>query len=348
MPNSGSRILYVDDDPGLCRLAQRKLERMGFVVELAHGGEAALEAIGDRPFDLVALDHYMPGQDGATTLAQLMELPSPPAVVYVTGTQETHVAVQALKAGAADYVVKSTSEDFFDLLGRTINQALDARRLKAEKDRAEQHLRETNAQLEAMLVEMNHRVANSLQMISSLVSLQARRASGEEAQTILMDMRRRIDAVARVHRQLYADGGGGTRICMAAYAHALGRDLTDSFGLDAGRRRIRVLAEPMELPTATAISLGILANELVSNACKYAYADDAEGEVRVRFEPIGSDGYRLTVEDDGAGWDENNAARGTGIGSQMIRAIAEGLGARFCRSNSATGVRAIIEKLPPE
>jgi light-regulated signal transduction histidine kinase (bacteriophytochrome) len=113
-----------------------------------------------------------------------------------------------LKAGAADYVVKSTSEDFFDLLGRTINQALDARRLKAEKDRAEQHLRETNAQLEAMLVEMNHRVANSLQMISSLVSLQARRASGEEAQTILMDMRRRIDAVARVHRQLYADGGG--------------------------------------------------------------------------------------------------------------------------------------------
>jgi CheY-like chemotaxis protein len=77
MPNSGSRILYVDDDPGLCRLAQRKLERMGFVVELAHGGEAALEAIGERPFDLVALDHYMPGQDGATTLAQLMELPSP-------------------------------------------------------------------------------------------------------------------------------------------------------------------------------------------------------------------------------------------------------------------------------
>jgi two-component sensor histidine kinase len=125
---------------------------------------------------------------------------------------------------------------------------------------------------------------------------------------------------------------------MAAYAHALGRDLTDSFGLDAGRRRIRVLAEPMELPTATAISLGILANELVSNACKYAYADDAEGEVRVRFEPIGSDGYRLTVEDDGAGWDENNAARGTGSGPDDPR-HRRGLGACFCRATVPPGTR---------
>ncbi|MGQ4828604.1 two-component system sensor histidine kinase/response regulator, partial [Enterococcus faecalis] len=77
-------------------------------------------------------------QDGETTLRELMAMPHPPAVIYVTGAQETSIAVNALKAGAADYVVKAASDDFFDLLGRTINQALDARRILGEKERAEQ------------------------------------------------------------------------------------------------------------------------------------------------------------------------------------------------------------------
>jgi len=345
MPNAGSRILYIDDEVGLCRLAQRKLERLGFDVAVAHSGAQGLALAQAQPFDLVALDHYMPGQDGSQTLAALMQLPQAPAVVYVTGSEETHIAVNALKAGAADYVVKTANDDFFDLLGRTINQALDTRRILAEKDRAEQRLRESNAQLAVMLHEMNHRVANSLQIVSALVKLQERRANSAEAKSIMSDIRQRIDAVSRVHRMLYISGGG-TVIGMVDYITGLIEDLRLTFAGNAAVRSIRVEADSTELPASDAISIGVLISELVSNACKYAYAEDENGEVRVLFTALAGDGFRLVVEDDGRGFDESSAPVGTGLGTQIVRAMAETLGATLIQTNVGPGYRTVLERSP--
>ena len=77
------------------------------MVSTAHSGPEGVTLAREHAFDLVALDHYMPGQNGLETLEQLMQLPQVPAIVYVTGSDETDIAVSALKAGAADYVVKS-------------------------------------------------------------------------------------------------------------------------------------------------------------------------------------------------------------------------------------------------
>ena len=96
------RILYIDDDEGLRRLVKRALDRRGYLVELAAGGDEGVERASRESFDLIAVDHYMPGLDGLTTLARLNALPTPPPVVYVSGSEETPVAVAALKAGAAD------------------------------------------------------------------------------------------------------------------------------------------------------------------------------------------------------------------------------------------------------
>jgi two-component sensor histidine kinase len=344
MPNAGSRILYIDDEVGLCRLAQRNLERLGFDVAVAHSGAQGLALAQAQSFDLVALDHYMPGQDGSETLAALMRLPHAPAVVYVTGSDETSIAVNALKAGAADYVVKTANDDFFDLLGRTINQALDSRRILAEKDRAEQRLRESNAQLAVMLHEMNHRVANSLQIVSSLVKLQERRTTNSEARSIMSDIRQRIDAVSRVHRMLYISGGG-TVIGMVDYITGLIEDLRLTFADNAAVRSIRVEADAVELPASDAISIGVLISELVSNACKYAYREDEQGEVRILFTAIPGDGFRLVVEDDGRGFDESSAPAGTGLGTQIVRAMAETLGATLTCTNIGPGYRtALVRK----
>jgi two-component sensor histidine kinase len=345
MQNAGSRILYIDDEIGLCRLAQRQLERLGFIVTLAHSGPDGLALAREQAFDLVALDHYMPGQDGIETLGELMQLPHVPAVVYVTGSDETHIAVSALKAGAADYVVKSANDDFFDLLGRTINQALDARRILAEKERAEQRLRESNAQLQTMLREMNHRVANSLQMVSSLVKLQARRATTAESQAIMRDIRHRIDAVYRVHRQLYVSGDG-TTVGMVDYITGLVEDMTLTFSNITAARPIRVMAGAVDLPASDAISLGICISELVSNACKYAYAEDQNGEVRVIFTPLGGNGFRLVVEDDGRGLAKNSAPTGTGLGTQIIHAMTHSLGATLNQTNTGNGFRITLERPP--
>src|SRR5680860_1756619 len=88
-----ARILYIDDDPGLCRLVQKDLERQGYVVEIATDGASGLARIAQGGIDVVALDHYMPNQDGLETLASIRNLAEPPPVIYVTAMQEGRVAV---------------------------------------------------------------------------------------------------------------------------------------------------------------------------------------------------------------------------------------------------------------
>jgi PAS domain S-box-containing protein len=132
-----TRILYIDDDPGLCRLVQKDLERQGYVVEIATDGASGLVRIVRGGIDLVALDHYMPNQDGLETLASIRDLAEPPPVIYVTAAQEGRVAVAALKAGAADYVVKDVQGEFLPLLQRAIDAALAAVMLRRAKEAAE-------------------------------------------------------------------------------------------------------------------------------------------------------------------------------------------------------------------
>jgi CheY-like chemotaxis protein len=144
-------LLYIDDDEGICRLVQRGLERRGYRVTCAFSGADGLARAASQPFDLIAIDHYMPGQDGLETMGQLLALPNPPPVVYVTGSDESRIAVAALKAGAADYVVKTASDDFLDLIAAALAQALDQVKLIRERDAANAALRDTNSQLEAIV-----------------------------------------------------------------------------------------------------------------------------------------------------------------------------------------------------
>jgi PAS domain S-box-containing protein len=132
-----ARILYIDDDPGLCRLAQKDLERQGHVVEIATDGASGLARIARGGIDVIVLDHYMPNHDGLETLAGIRNLEEPPPVVYVTATQESRVAVAALKAGASDYVAKDVQGEFLALLRRAIDAALDAVMLRRAKEAAE-------------------------------------------------------------------------------------------------------------------------------------------------------------------------------------------------------------------
>jgi PAS domain S-box-containing protein len=126
MSVSRTRILYIDDDPGMCQLVQKDLERQGYVVEIATDGASGLTRIAQGGIDVVALDHYMPNKDGMETLASIRNLAEPPPVIYVTAMQEGRVAVAALKAGAADYVAKDVQGEFLPLLRSAIDATFNA------------------------------------------------------------------------------------------------------------------------------------------------------------------------------------------------------------------------------
>ena len=337
---SDTRVLYIDDDAGLRRLASRALARRGYVVTVAEGGAEGLARAAAEPFDLIAVDHYMPGMDGLATLAALRQAGIATPVVYVTGSEEGRIAVAALKAGAADYVVKTVGEDFFDLLAASFEQVAARAVLERGKASAEADLRASNARLEALLGEVNHRVANSLQLVSAMIRLQASALSDGHARDALEDTQRRIGAIAQVHRRLYT-AQDVENVDMGEYLRALIDELGETWSSDAAPRRLRLIAEPIRLPTDRAVSLGVIVTELVTNSCKYAYPIGG-GEVRVSLREAGDGAFELVVEDDGCGMAPNASPRGTGLGQKLIRAMAQSLQASFAYDAEHTGVRATL------
>lgn len=332
------RLLYIDDDRGLSRLVQKELERHGYVVTCAPDADAGYEALKAGDFDVCALDHYMPGRDGLDVLPDMLALPTPPPVVYVTGAQDGRIAVAALRAGAADYVIKDVSEDFTALLRSAIEDALLRRRLEREKEEAREEVRQARDRAEALLREVNHRVGNSLQLVSSFISLQLRQLGDEGARSALREAQVRIEAVAHVHRRLYTSADV-ERVRMDDYLAGLVDELAKSIGPDGAAPRLVLKVEPMQVTTDQAVSLGVIVTELVTNAVKYAYEPGAMGEVRIVLERSGEARALLTVEDDGPGLGDG-APKGTGLGSKIVSAMAGGLRSAVEVDPAHKGVRA--------
>lgn len=329
------RVLYVDDDAGLRRLVQRALERRGFDIEQASGVTEGLARISDERFDLVAVDHYMPDGDGFTLLAALADQPDAPPVVYVTGSDETRIAVTALKAGAADYVVKTVGEEFFDLLASSFTQSLQLVALRRATAQAEQDLREANARLETLLGEVHHRVANSLQMVATFVSMQATHTTDPAARTALDETIVRIQAVNQVHRRLYSSPHGD-RIELDEYLTALVGELGSSIASSNEQVTLEIAADPVLVSADHAVSIGVLVSELVTNAAKYAFEPGAAGRIEVRL-GVRDGGYALSVADDGCGFDNDTPARGTGLGMRVIKAMARSLRSEVRKAETDRG-----------
>lgn len=346
---SNAHVLYIDDDAGLRRLVERRMTARGYRVTPAGDGREGLDLAGAASFDLIAIDHYMPGQDGLTTLGQLREVAPETPIVFVTGSDESKIAVAALKAGAYDYVVKSAGDDFFDLLHNSFMQALSQMRLHRAKTEAEQALQDTNRRLEALverqaalLAEVNHRVANSLQMVSAMVRMQASALGDQAARSALVDAQSRIHAIGQVHRRLYTSDNVET-VDLAAYLDGLVRDLSDTCSTPKAQRHVRLLGgDGVLVGTDAAVSIGVIVSELVTNAAKYAYDSDASGEVRVILQT--QEGrVTLSVEDDGPGFDPADPPRGTGLGSKVVRAMTANLKGELTLDRAAGGMRTILE-----
>ena len=225
---------------------------------------------------------------------------------------------------ARDEVTVMNSDLERRVAGRTVE-------LTAARDRAQ-----------ILLAEVNHRVANSLALVASMVGLQARSAKSAETRTALAETQTRISAVALVHKQLY--GSDDVRsVELEGFLSNLLQQLEVSMR-DAGHRASLIPdIAPLSMPTDKSVSLGVIAAEWVTNAFKYAYPDGA-GEIRVSLKR-GSDGAaELRVEDDGIGRQALQAPRGTGLGTKLVNAMASSLGGRveYLERRPGTSARLIL------
>ena len=346
MPNERLRILYVDDDAGLRRLVQRELQHLECDCELAPDGESGLARLEQGGIDAVALDQTMPGLDGLQTLERIKAREVPPPVVFVTASQDSRIAVAALKAGAADYVVKDIDGHFITLLKVAVENALAAQRLRLAKEEAETEVRESRDRFEALateravlLREVNHRVGNSLQLIASMLQLQSGTAVSGETKSALLGAMSRVLAVAEVHKRLYTSEDVQS-VSLDQYLTALVEDLRRSSAAE-GLSQLTIEAEPLALHPDRAIAIGVIVNELVLNALKYAYPNST-GPIRVGLARVNGRHAVLSVEDDGIGIRPNATPSSTGLGQRIVNAMAHKLGAEVSQPTDAAGTKVVI------
>lgn len=186
-----------------------------------------------------------------------------------------------------------------------------------------------------LMQEVHHRVKNSLQLVRTMLQLQARAAS-PEVRAELDQAARRIMSIGAVHQRLY-EGGSVVDTDAADFLGALVADLRDMLAQAAGGREITLDVEPMRLPADQLTPLGVVASELVANALKYG-----AGRVRVRARRV-PEGVRLEVADEGLGFPGGiEAARGRGLGMRIVTAMAKGDPARSVQVDPDCPSRVVV------
>ncbi len=191
-----------------------------------------------------------------------------------------------------------------------------------ERRRAEEALRRSLAEKVTLVQEVHHRVKNNLQVLSSLISLQAAGVEDATVQSMLRDTENRIQSMALVHQQLYGHADL-SRIGFDTYAQSLCGALRNSLAPSA---ELRMHTLPVEIPIERAVPAGLILNELVTNAFKYGSRPDGSCYVRVDVEPL-EDGFAFTVSDQGKGLGAPEG-RKVSMGTTLILALVRQLRAR--------------------
>ena len=209
--------------------------------------------------------------------------------------------------------------------GTTILLAMqDVTALRAAEREKDELLR----QKDILFAELQHRVANSLQIIAGILLLKARAVRSEETRLHLRDAHRRVMSIAAVQQQLHAAGAIGS-VEMTPYLTGLCAALAASLIGDDRRISLQVVGQPGSATSRQAESLGLIVTELVMNALKHAFpGDDAEGRIVVSYEVAGT-GWKLAVSDNGIGKPDGSLARAEpGLGTGIVKALSRQLDAQ--------------------
>lgn len=222
-------------------------------------------------------------------------------------------------------------------LRRTVQDAqktVELRRLNAELERTLGDKDALLQQKDVLMKEVDHRVQNSLQLVSAFLSMQARDAGDPAVAGILKEAQSRLSAVALVHRRLYRDDQIES-IDLARYLDELIADVKASLGPDWAKAMRSDIA-PVLIPTDRAVSVGLIMTELVINATKYAYGG-AAGPLDIALEQH-RDRFRLIVADRGRG----KVGEGAGFGSRMLGAMVQRLGGTLDQLDGDPGLRVVL------
>lgn len=214
------------------------------------------------------------------------------------------------------------------LLGGVLYAFRNNSRKNLQLKQLNKDLTKRNSQNELLLKEIHHRVKNNLQTISSLLSLQSSHIENPKVLNAVAESRSRVLSMALIHQKLY-QGENLAAVEMKDFLQTLGENLVDTYGIDLDKVVIEYPMDKVEMDLDDAIPIGLIANELITNAFKYAFPDNRNGTVKVSLVRHNEKNYSFKVSDNGVGLEADTKAKKSGFGSQLIQLLVQQIGGQL-------------------
>lgn len=180
-----------------------------------------------------------------------------------------------------------------------------------------------NAENELLLKEIHHRVKNNLEMVSSLLKLQSVKTKDEAAKDVMQASQNRVQSMGIIHQKMYQGENLGS-IEMLDYFKNLSENIIDAYGAN-DRVEVSYDMQAIDLDVDTAVPIGLIVNELLTNSLKYAFPEDRNGKIQLSLQELEKNQLQLVVADNGIGQSEGSTPKGTGFGSQLVQLLTSQL-----------------------
>ena len=323
-PAGQVNILVLEDSDLDVALLERELARSDFEIAYQRANSRApyVEALERGGFDLILSDFSLPDFNGVEALELARRLAPEAPFIFVSGVVGEEFAIESLKQGATDYVLKQRLERLPSAVRRALNEAHERR----ERRRAEERMT-------LLVAELSHRVKNTLATVTAIARLTLRQSSSLEVFDVAFS--RRLQALSQAHSLIFQTNWGETEL------RAIVEQALNPFRRPGDGTRIR--GDTLKLPPKAALALTLMLHELATNAAKYGALSDAGGQVDVRWSLQPTEELAVKLS-----WDEHDGPPVTpptrkGFGHTLIeRSVRYELDGSARLSFPASGMQAEI------
>jgi two-component sensor histidine kinase len=322
------KVLIIEDLPDDAELVELELQKAGLDPECTRVETAAAleKALADGAWDIIISDYNLPGFDGLAALEIVKKTGLDIPFIIVSGTVGEDIAVEAVVAGAQDYVMK----DNLMRVPVAVRREIQNHRHREEKRQAEKQIRESLEEKEVMLKEIHHRVKNNLAVISALLTLQSDYVKDDESKELFMESVGRIKTMALIHEKLYQSEMFAW-VEMGDYLRQLVKTIQETYEAESDRIAVHIECDNAVLDITKAIPCGLIVNELLTNAYKHAFRDRESGNIHLKLKKDKDSGEcQLQVLDDGVGLPEEViSGKSNNLGYNIIRGLARQISAEL-------------------